>query len=39
MAARNQKCKNAFMETKKDKSVKIEETTKATAQDIEMAMW
>lgn len=35
----SQKCKNAFTETKKDKSERIAETTKATAQDIEMAMW
>lgn len=34
----NQKCKNPFMETKKDKRERIAETTKATAHAIEMAM-
>ena len=34
----NQKCKNPFMETKKDKRERIEETAKATVHAIKMAM-
>lgn len=34
----SQKCKNPFMETKKDKRESIAETTKATAHAIEIAM-
>ena len=34
----NQKCKNPFMETKKDKRERIEETAKATVHAIKMAI-